>query len=129
MLASARSKVPSPVRSTQHRSGINDNVYVGRFGACIHPFEYAGPVWGTSSVLADLVESMADWDIACPDQARLGFGLNQPVDGRSGQSLFSEIGVSGEASTLASRSRFAIRRVSRSTSSPASSSVKSRSTS
>jgi hypothetical protein len=50
-------------------------------------------------------------------------------NGRSGQSPFSEIGVPGDASTLAIRSRFAIRRVSRAISSPASSSVKPRSTS
>ncbi len=49
--------------------------------------------------------------------------------GRSGQSPFSEIGALDDASTRATRSRFAIRRVSRATSSPASSSVKSRSTS
>src|SRR5262249_669564 len=59
----------------------------------------------------------------------LGSGLNQPANGRSGQFPFSETGVPGDASTLATRSRFAIRRVSRATSSPASSSVKSRSTS
>jgi AraC-like DNA-binding protein len=57
-------------QSTQHRSDINDNVHVARYGVCTPSFEYAGPVLGTSSVLADLVESMADWDIACPDQAR-----------------------------------------------------------
>jgi len=42
---------------------------------------------------------------------------------------FTEIGVPGDASALATRSRFAIRRVSRATSRPASSSVKSRRTS
>jgi AraC-like DNA-binding protein len=34
------------------------------------PVEYAGPVLGTSSMLDDLVEWMADWDIARPDQAQ-----------------------------------------------------------
>jgi AraC-like DNA-binding protein len=70
MSESARRKEFSPVRSTQHRSGINDDVHVTRHGVRAHPFEYAGPVLGTSAVLADLVEWMADWDIACPDQAR-----------------------------------------------------------
>jgi AraC-like DNA-binding protein len=51
-------------------SSINDNVHVCRHGVRAHPFEYAGPVLGSSSVLADLVDCMADWDIACPDQAR-----------------------------------------------------------
>jgi AraC-like DNA-binding protein len=32
--------------------------------------EYAGPVFDTSSVLSDVVESMVDWDVACRDQAR-----------------------------------------------------------
>ena len=49
---------------------MNDNIRVGRFGVSILPREYAGPVWATSSVLADLVESMADWDIARSDQAQ-----------------------------------------------------------
>jgi AraC-like DNA-binding protein len=67
---SARSKGLSPVQSTQCRSSMNDNIHVSRFGVSILPLEYAGPVWVTSSVLADLVESMADWDIACPEQAQ-----------------------------------------------------------
>jgi AraC-like DNA-binding protein len=70
MVESARSRRLSPVRSPRHRSSINDNVHVSLFGVSILPFDYAGPVWGTSSVLADLVKSMADWDIACPDRAR-----------------------------------------------------------
>jgi AraC-like DNA-binding protein len=70
MVESARSRRLSPLRSPQPRSSINDNVHVSLFGVSILPFEYPGPVWGTSSVLADLVESMADWDIARPDQAR-----------------------------------------------------------
>jgi AraC-like DNA-binding protein len=69
MVMSARTRL-SPVRSPQHRSSMNDNIHVSRFGVSILPLEYTGPVWVTSSVLADLVESMADWDIACPDQAR-----------------------------------------------------------
>jgi hypothetical protein len=69
---SARSKGLSPVQSTQRRSSMNDNIHVSRFGVSILPLEYAGPVWVTSSALADLVESMADWDIACPDQAQGG---------------------------------------------------------
>jgi AraC-like DNA-binding protein len=51
-------------------TSINDNVHVCRHGVRAHPFEYAGPVLGTSSLLADLVECMGDWDIACPDQAQ-----------------------------------------------------------
>ena len=35
-----------------------------------HPAWYAGPVLGKSSLLAHLVDEMADWDIPCPDQAR-----------------------------------------------------------
>jgi AraC-like DNA-binding protein len=72
MLVSARGKgllLPRS-ESTQHRSRIDDSVHVSRHGVRAHPFEYAGPVLGSSSVLADLVECMADWDIACPDQAR-----------------------------------------------------------
>jgi AraC-like DNA-binding protein len=61
----------SRVRSKQHGSGINDSVRIDRHGLRIHPFEYAGPVLGASSVLADLVEWMTDWDIACPDQAQM----------------------------------------------------------
>jgi AraC-like DNA-binding protein len=70
MLVSVRSKVPSPVQPRQYRSSISDNVHVTRHGVRAHPFEYAGPVLGASSELADLVEWMADWDIACPDQAQ-----------------------------------------------------------
>jgi AraC-like DNA-binding protein len=36
----------------------------------MHPAQYAGPVLGKSSLLAHLVDEMADWDIPCPDQAR-----------------------------------------------------------
>jgi AraC-like DNA-binding protein len=36
----------------------------------MHPAQYAGPVLGKSSVLAHLVDQMADWDIPCPDRAR-----------------------------------------------------------
>ena len=45
-------------------------------GVCIDPLGYAGPVPGTSSVLAGYVDGMADWDIACdwdiarPEQAQ-----------------------------------------------------------
>jgi AraC-like DNA-binding protein len=69
-LMSARSKRLSPVQSTQCRSSMNDNVHISRFGVSVLPPEYAGPVWVTSSVLADLVESMVDWDIARPEQAQ-----------------------------------------------------------
>jgi AraC-like DNA-binding protein len=71
MSVSARSKGLSPVRSKQHGSEINDNVRFLRLGVRAHPFEYAGPVLGASSALADLVALMADWDIACPEQARM----------------------------------------------------------
>ena len=54
----------------QHRSNAKNNVRVGPGGLYIHPSEYAGPVLGTSSVLADYVDGMADWEIACPDQAQ-----------------------------------------------------------
>jgi AraC-like DNA-binding protein len=36
----------------------------------IYPFEDAGPVLGTSSVLADYVDEMIDWEIACADEAQ-----------------------------------------------------------
>lgn len=36
----------------------------------MHPAPYAGPSVGKSSVLKDLIDEMADWDIPCPDQAR-----------------------------------------------------------
>ena len=39
-------------------------------GVYIHPLGYAGPVPGTSSVLANYVDGMVDWDIVCPDQAQ-----------------------------------------------------------
>jgi hypothetical protein len=42
----------------RHRSSINDDVHVGRFGEAHRP------------LLADLVESMAGWDIASPDPAQ-----------------------------------------------------------
>jgi AraC-like DNA-binding protein len=35
-----------------------------------HADEFPGPVHGTSSVLVGLVDGMADWDIACADQAK-----------------------------------------------------------
>ena len=40
-------------------------------GVYIHPSGYAGPVLGTSSVLADYVDAMGNWDIARPDQAQV----------------------------------------------------------
>jgi hypothetical protein len=61
--------------------------------------------------------------------ALIGARIQSAANGRPAQSPFSETGVPGDASALATRSRFAIRRVSRPTSSPASSSVKSRRTS
>jgi AraC-like DNA-binding protein len=67
---STRNKGRSPPWPTQDRSKTGSNVHVSQYGVRIHPFEYAGPVLGTSSLLADLVEGMADWDIACPDQAQ-----------------------------------------------------------
>jgi AraC-like DNA-binding protein len=49
-----------------------NHVHLGQRGVqtVMHPAQYAGPVLGKSSLLAHLVDEMADWDIACPDQAR-----------------------------------------------------------
>jgi AraC-like DNA-binding protein len=45
-------------------------VHINPGGLCIYPLEEAGPVLGTSSVLADYVDGMLDWEIACPDLAQ-----------------------------------------------------------
>jgi AraC-like DNA-binding protein len=45
-------------------------VHVNPTGLYIHSSEYAGPVLGASSVLADYVDEVVDWDFACPDQAQ-----------------------------------------------------------
>ena len=73
MAESGRSKWLSPVQSTRRRSSIDVNVHVGSYGVSILPLGYVGSpgTWGTSSVLADFVESMTDCDVACLDQARM----------------------------------------------------------
>jgi hypothetical protein len=55
----------------QHRLIPPKNaVHLSHSGLYIHPLEDAGLVLGTSSVLADYVDGMADWDIACSDQTQ-----------------------------------------------------------
>lgn len=46
--------------------------FVRRCGASsvLCPSEYAGPAFDTSSVLSDVVDAMADWDVPSPHQAR-----------------------------------------------------------
>jgi AraC-like DNA-binding protein len=70
MSANSRSsELPLPSRA-QHRSNAKNDVHVSPCGVSIHPSGYAGPALGTSSVLADYVDVMADWDIACPNLAQ-----------------------------------------------------------
>jgi AraC-like DNA-binding protein len=59
-------------RPMRQRLTAKNDVHLGQRGVrtVMHPAQYAGPVLGKSSVLADLVDEMADWDIACPDRAR-----------------------------------------------------------
>ena len=67
MSANTRSSAMSLPSWAQHRS--NAHVHVSRVGLHIYPLEDAGPVVGRSSMLADYVDEMADWEISCPDQA------------------------------------------------------------
>ena len=61
-----------PMSSRPQRSTAKNYVNLNRHGVrtFTHPAPYAGPSLGKSSVLLDLIDEMADWDIACPDQAR-----------------------------------------------------------
>jgi hypothetical protein len=55
----------------QHRLIPPKNaVHTSPCGPYIYPLEDAGPVLGTSSVLAGYVDEMMGWEIACPDQAQ-----------------------------------------------------------
>lgn len=56
----------------RRRLTAENQVHLNRHGVrtVTHPAQYAGPVLGKSSLLAHLVDEMADWDIPCPDQAR-----------------------------------------------------------
>ncbi|MGY3618315.1 helix-turn-helix domain-containing protein [Bradyrhizobium sp. USDA 10063] len=68
----------SPKESTplsppmRQRLTAENHVHLNQHGVrtMMHPARYAGPVLGKSSLLAYLVDEMADWDIPCPDQAR-----------------------------------------------------------
>jgi len=68
----------SPKESTplsppmRQRLTIENHVHLNQHGVrtMMHPAQYAGPVLGNSSLLAHLVDEMADWDIPCPDRAR-----------------------------------------------------------
>ena len=55
--------------SANSRSG-RPSLPLWECGVFIPPAEYAGPALATSSLLANYVDGMADWDIACPDQAQ-----------------------------------------------------------
>jgi AraC-like DNA-binding protein len=61
-----------PMPSRQQRSTTRNHVNLNRHGVrtLMHPAQYAGPLLGKSSLLEDLIDEMADWDIPCPDQAR-----------------------------------------------------------
>lgn len=52
------------------RSHTDIGVHVGPCGVVTHPLDHPGLVLTTSSALPDLVEAMAHWDIAQPDQAQ-----------------------------------------------------------
>ena len=69
MTANTRSRGLSLPSWAQHRSNAKNDVHVSRVGLHIYPLEEAGPVVGKSSMLADYVDGIADWEIACPDQA------------------------------------------------------------
>jgi AraC-like DNA-binding protein len=56
--------------STQHHAHTKNEARLGDFGVRFHPYEYAGPILGTSLVMAGLAVQTADWDIACPEQAQ-----------------------------------------------------------
>ena len=68
MSANTRSRGRSVPSWAQHRSNAKNGRQVSP--PYIYPLEDAGPVLGTSSVLADYVDGMADWEIVCPDQAQ-----------------------------------------------------------
>jgi AraC-like DNA-binding protein len=72
MFSSARKERMSLSRPARQRLTSKNHVHLDQRGVrtVMHPGVYAGPVLGRSSVLADLVDVMADWDIACPDQAQ-----------------------------------------------------------
>ncbi len=61
-----------PTSARSQRSTAQNHVNLNRHGVrtFTHPTPYAGPSLGKSSLLDDLIDEMADWDIACPDQAR-----------------------------------------------------------
>src|SRR5215813_13133996 len=56
----------------RQRLTTKNHVHLNQHGVrtVMHPAQYAGPALGKSSLLAHLVDEMADWDIPCPDQAR-----------------------------------------------------------
>jgi len=59
-------------RPTRERLATKYHVHLDQRGVLtvMHPIVYAGPVLGRSPVVTNLVDVMADWDIACPDQAQ-----------------------------------------------------------
>jgi AraC-like DNA-binding protein len=56
----------------RRRLTTKDHVHLNQHGVrtMMHPAQYAGPELGKFSLLAHLVDEMADWDIPCPAQAR-----------------------------------------------------------
>lgn len=60
------------MRPSHDQSDNKHRVHLRRFGmpSVLCPSKYAGPVLDTSSALRDVVDAMADWDVASPHQAR-----------------------------------------------------------
>jgi AraC-like DNA-binding protein len=60
------------MRPSHDQSDTRYHVHLRRYGvsSVLGPSDYAGPVFDTSSALRDVVEAMADWDIASPHQAQ-----------------------------------------------------------
>ena len=69
MSANTRSRGLSVPSWAQHRSNAKNDLHLSPSGLYTYPSEDAGPVLGTSCMLADYVDKMANWEIACPDQA------------------------------------------------------------
>src|SRR5947207_2710516 len=89
------------MRPAQDQPYLKQQVHEGGCGVAspLSPSEYAGPVFDTSTVLAGVVDAMADWDIACPHQARAlsstvtpGYGLHLVVHYRTPMQLTWKFG-------------------------------------
>jgi hypothetical protein len=73
MSANTGSRGLSLPSSAQNCSNAKSDAHISQCGVSIHALGYAGPMLGTSSVLANYVDWMMDWDVACPDQALRAF--------------------------------------------------------